>query len=100
MRVNGQGGLDERSSSAIVSKSPFLMSIVFHGQRYYALYQIAAVCCHLIPSEQTPNLSYTDTEQYIWKSAANGPLTMQTPRRIHGVVYHSGRQYADHLCEV
>jgi len=58
VRVNGQGGLDERSTSAIVSKSPFLMSIVFHGQKYYAFYQIAAVCCHLTPSEQTPNLGY------------------------------------------
>ena len=29
--VNGQGGLDERSTSAIVSKSPFLMGIVFRG---------------------------------------------------------------------
>lgn len=58
MRVNGKGGLDERSTSAIVSKSPFLMSIVFHGQKYYAFYQIAAVCCHLTPCDQTSNLGY------------------------------------------
>ena len=33
VRVNGQGGLDERSKSDIVSMSPFLIGILFHGQK-------------------------------------------------------------------
>jgi len=58
VRVDGKGGLDERSSSAIVSKSPLLMKMVTHGQKFYAFYQIAAVCCHLTPSDNTPDLGY------------------------------------------
>merc|ERR1712151_20112 len=38
--------------------SPFLMRLVMHGQKFYAFYQIAAVCCHLTPCAMTPDLGY------------------------------------------
>lgn len=58
VRVDGKGGLDDRNTSALASKTPILLTMVKQGQKFYSFYQIAAVCTHLLPCERTSDLGY------------------------------------------
>jgi len=58
VRCDGNGGLDEQGTSALVKKYPALMHAVRSGMKFYSFYQIAAVCTHLMPCERTSDLGY------------------------------------------